>query len=150
VRGLRIVLPLALASVMAPGCGGVRPAAIDTRNDTCTYCRMTVSDPRLAAQIAGPGEEPRFFDDIGCLSNYLRTHPLSSGELIYVADHRTGVWVEAKHAVLSRLPAASTPMASGLIAHESRSSRDQDPGAQGGTIVAFEASVESAQPEASR
>ena len=31
-------------------------------------CRMAVSAAGVAAQVVAPGEEPRFFDDIGCLA----------------------------------------------------------------------------------
>ena len=51
--------------------GPARPAALDTRNDACSSCRMPVSNAKLAAQLAAPGEEPRFFDDIGCLRDFL-------------------------------------------------------------------------------
>ncbi len=36
---------------------------------------MAVSSARFASQIVAPGEEPRFFDDLGCLAAYLREHP---------------------------------------------------------------------------
>ena len=118
-------------------CGGAAgPVEVDVRHDACSFCRMTVSDPHLAAQIAGGGEEPRLFDDIGCLSNYLREHSLAPGQVVYVADHRSGAWIDARRAVISRLPSGSTPMGSGLIAHASSSSRDADGSAQGSTMVA--------------
>jgi len=58
--------PLALA-LTACTRGPAHPGTLDTRNDACAHCRMAVSDPRFAAQLAAPGEEPRFFDDLGCL-----------------------------------------------------------------------------------
>jgi copper chaperone NosL len=129
-----VVMPAVLIALF--GCGGsVTPADVDTRNDTCSFCRMSVSDRRLAAQIVGRGEEPRFFDDIGCLSHFLENRPLAPDQVVYVADHRTGEWVDARHAVFSRLAAASTPMGSGLIAHASDSSRDQDTAAHGSAAV---------------
>ncbi len=111
------------------------PAALDPKNDTCSYCRMTVSNPRLAAQLVAPGEEPRFFDDLGCLANYLREHRGMDPAGVYVADHRTGEWIDAARAVYSRLPHATTPMASGLIAHATTASRDDDRGAVGSSPV---------------
>ena len=97
---------------------------------------MPVSDARFAAQIAAPGELPRFFDDIGCLADYLKSTGADlEGALVFVADHRTGAWVRADHAVFTRVPKIETPMNHHLIAHENASSRDADPQARGGEPV---------------
>jgi copper chaperone NosL len=125
-----------LVAVVSCGGGPPPPAVLDTRNETCAYCRMAVSVQRLAGQIVAPSEEPKFFDDIGCLRDYLRQHPAPApGTVAYVADHRTGEWVAADRAVFTRTRAVQTPMASGLIAHLDMSSRDRDADAAGGAIV---------------
>ena len=134
-RGARILSGAALVLTLAAACGGgpPTPSEVDTRNDTCAHCRMTVSDPNLAAQIAAPGEEPRFFDDIGCLKEYLAGGATSPrGAVACVADHRTGEWVRADRALYTRVPELATPMDSHLMAHADLASRDRDPGAQGG------------------
>jgi copper chaperone NosL len=132
--------PIALVLlVAASGCsrGPARPAQVDTRNDACASCRMAVSDARFAAQLAAPGEDARFFDDLGCLRDYLRKRPpLPRGTVAFVADHRTGEWVRASGAVITRRESLETPMASHLVAHASAASRDADPVAAGGTAVA--------------
>lgn len=111
------------------------PAPLDTKNDMCSVCRMIVSDGRLAAQALVAGEEPRFFDDLGCLAKFL-AEPRAPDAVLYVADHRTGEWVLATRALYSRLPAASsTPMGSGLIAHATAESRAQDAAAAGSVPV---------------
>lgn len=136
MTGVRVAISLFFATVCAT-CGGViRPVDVDVRYDACSFCRMTVSNRHLAAQIAGRGAEPLFFDDFGCLSNYLKEHSVDADQVVYVADHRSGDWIDARRAVFSRLPSGSTPMASGLIAHESSSSRDADTAARGSTMVA--------------
>jgi copper chaperone NosL len=97
---------------------------------------MAVSDTRFAAQLVAPGEDPRFFDDVGCLRDYLRQRPSSRGGTVaYVADHRTREWHRASRAVYTRRESLETPMASHLVAHGSAASRDSDPAAAGGTPV---------------
>ena len=131
-----LVALVALVAIAAAACG--RPPApepLDTRHDNCASCRMTVSDRHLAAQIVASGDEPKFFDDLGCLSQYLATQPIASDAAVFVADHRTGDWVPAERAVFSRLTLRSTPMASGLVAHESTASRAADAAAAASTIV---------------
>jgi copper chaperone NosL len=128
---LAVLLVLASCPRGPPG-----PAQVDTRNDACASCRMAVSDARFASQLVAHGEEPRFFDDLGCLRDYLRKSPrLPRGSVAFVADHRTGQWVRASAAVLTRKESLETPMGSHLVAHASASSRDADPVAAGGTPV---------------
>ena len=127
-----------LAIAAAVGCseGPPPPAPLDTRNEWCGSCRMAVSDARLASQLVAPSEEPKFFDDLGCLARYLRaTKAPPPGMRAYVADHRTKAWVSAADAVYTRVPGLETPMASHLLAHADDASRDADPDARGGTSV---------------
>lgn len=132
---MRASLAVALA-VAACQRGPPGPAPLDTRNDACAHCRMAVSDPRFAAQLVAPREEPRYFDDLGCLRDWLRSHPeLPRGTVAYVADHRTGAWVRAAAAAYARVPGLATPMASQLVAHEDAASREADRGAGGAIPV---------------
>ena len=105
---------------------------------------------RTAAQLVSPGEEPLFFDDLGCLGRYLREHPVRRGAVAYVADHRTGRWVPAREAVYVLQPAASTPMDSHLLGYGSASSRDSDPAARGGRPVPVGDVLGERSPEATR
>lgn len=113
----------------------VAPATLDTANTLCGSCRMAVSDVRFAAQIAAPGAEPVFFDDIGCLRDYL-VQPglrLPEGAVAFVADHRTREWTRAADAVYTNAARITTPMGSGLIAHADDGSRRQDADTAAGT-----------------
>ena len=97
---------------------------------------MMVSDGRFAAQLVAPGEEPLFFDDVGCLRDFLRENPeKGAGFTAYVADHRTRAWIRKDQAVYTRVDGLSTPMNSHLIAHADAASRAADPEAVGGTAL---------------
>ena len=120
----------------ACGTGPLPPAPLDTRNDACAECRMTVSSARFASQIVAPGEEPRFFDDLGCLAAHLHDGPaLPAGAAVYVADHRTREWAPAASAVYTKVDGLATPMGSYVVAHASVASRDSDPAVRGGVAV---------------
>ena len=71
---MRAVLLLSTLALAGCGSGPLPPATLDARGDTCGYCRMAVSPAGVAAQVVAPGEEPRFFDDIGCLASFLEEH----------------------------------------------------------------------------
>jgi copper chaperone NosL len=131
LRGPRLVVVTALLAAAACSSG---PVGID-RGASCAYCRMTISSPRLAAEIVAPGEEPRFYDDIGCLVNGIARgdqRSMGADATAYVADHRTGAWVKASDAVYTRVDALDTPMASHLIAHADAASRAADRDAASG------------------
>jgi copper chaperone NosL len=94
---------------------------------------MAVSDARFAGQIAAPGEEPLFYDDIGCLAKAVAAgKPV---EHAWVADHRTREWVPAARAVFTQVPGLETPMSSHLVAHASEESRKADSAASGGRAM---------------
>ena len=75
-----------------------------------------------------------FFDEAGCLRDYLGSHATPADAVVYVADHRTGEWLNARTAVFTKT-SASTPMGSGLLAHADAASRDADPAAAGGSTA---------------
>lgn len=140
----RLVLGGALA---ACGGGPAGPAPVDALHDACGSCRMIVSDPRLAAQIVAPGEEPRFFDDLRCLRDFLAgAAPLPPEATAYVADHRTGAWVPARRALYVRAPSIATPMGSSWAAYADETSRGADPDARGSIVIPPETIFGSAPP----
>ena len=126
-RARRPIAGLALTSLMACAPSVPQPAAFDAANEPCRYCRMVGSDGRFAAELVAPREEPVWFDDIGCLANYLATAAsLAPGTVAYVADHRTREWVPAATAVYAMDDSIATPMNSHLVAHASTASRAAD------------------------
>lgn len=135
----RMLLLLVLGPLMlGAGCGRgeVTPEPLAVGQEACAFCRMTVSQPEFASQLLVPGELPKFFDDLGCLTAYLTsTAPGPEGGVIFVMDHRTREWVRADAAVYTRVPALATPMASHLVAHATTDSRDADAGLAGATPV---------------
>lgn len=135
----RITMAIVVAvAVPAAACGATvpAPATLDTAHDACTYCRMIVSDRRFASQIVAPLEEPKFFDDLGCLANHLKTSgTLPARTIVYVADHATLEWVPARDAIFTRVDTLTAPMGSHVIAHASGATRRTDPAAATGTPV---------------
>jgi copper chaperone NosL len=129
---------LLIAIVTLAGCGSgpLPPVTLDAHGDTCASCRMAVSASGVVAQLVVPGEEPRFFDDIGCLASFLHAHgEQPAGAIAYVADHRTHAWTRAGTAVYTRVGDLATPMGSHLVAHIDDRHRQDDPVARPGTVV---------------
>ena len=78
---------------------------------------MVISDRRFAAQIAASGYEPLFFDDIECMTSYLKKGVnVPPKSVAYVANYREDGWIPAREAVYFKCAAFATPMNSGIIA----------------------------------
>lgn len=134
------VAAVLLCGMLVAGCGtgGPEPAALDAGREACAFCRMTVSQPEFASQVVAPGELPKFFDDLGCLSSFLAGTPeVPPSAAVFVTDHRTKAWVRAEDAVFSRVPSLATPMSSHLVAHASTASRDSDSSLGGSSVVSL-------------
>ncbi len=130
---MKNLAPLLLSLSLASCEGAPAPEVLVKGRDLCASCRMPVSDARFAAQITAPGELPLFFDEPGCLGDFVRTGKLKGQDAVaWVADHRTGAWVRADRAIYTRVPTLATPMNHKLVAHESVASRDSDPDVKGG------------------
>jgi copper chaperone NosL len=132
---VRRILTATLPLLVATACGDAAPvpAPVDTRNDACAHCRMTVSDLRFVAQIVAPGEEPRVFDDLGCLRAYLAATPrIAPGSVAFVASYRTRAWARAADALYLEHEGLETPMGSGIVAFEDAAGREAEAAARGG------------------
>jgi copper chaperone NosL len=132
------LLCMALAMALSSACvsGPTDPAPLTVGTESCAQCRMAVSNQAFAAQLVAPGEEPLFFDDIGCLSEYLSRHTrLAPRSMAYVADHTTRAWIPAATALYTRNLELDTPMGSHLIAHGSAATQQADLAARSGVRV---------------
>lgn len=118
--------------VLLAGCGGAaQPVAIET-GTPCAFCRMTIMDARVAAEIVAPGEEARQYDDIGCLVEDVKQRPVGADGRAFVADYQTGALIAAGEAVYTKMDAIATPMSSHLVAHATAAGRDADSRVRGG------------------
>jgi copper chaperone NosL len=117
------------AMIALGGCGFMYytgPPPIQT-GAPCAFCRMTIADTRLAAELTASGEEPRQYDDIGCLLNDLKRQPAPAGSRAWVADYESGNLRGANDVVYTRVAAIDTPMGSHLVAQMDEAARKADP-----------------------
>lgn len=99
---------LALFVFVMSACSGepeTGPVEVKWDRDICDRCRMVLSDPHFAAQIRYfPELKKRSkvakFDDIGCAVLWIEDKPWEFDDKteIWVADHRSGEWINAETA----------------------------------------------------
>jgi nitrous oxide reductase accessory protein NosL len=114
-----LILPLILA---LSGCGGedktTGAGKIRWDREICARCAMAVSDRNFSAQIRGGKPEKKTklykFDDVGCAVIWLDEQKWKDDPRteIWVNDHRTGGWIDAKTAWYVKMN--NTPMDYGL------------------------------------
>ena len=121
VRSGTILLSLVWL-LLLQGCSGDSgsgPKEVKWDRDACERCRMVLSDHTHAAQIRyTPPDKQRsvvaLFDDIGCATLWLDDKPWRDDAKteIWVTDHRTGQWIDARKAFY--VSGHLTPMEYGL------------------------------------
>ncbi|MBF0256748.1 MAG: nitrous oxide reductase accessory protein NosL [Gammaproteobacteria bacterium] len=107
-----------LLALLLSGCFGEVEGPQEPKwdRDACERCRMVLSDRPFAAQIHYLPEGKKrtqiaWFDDIGCATLWLEDKPWKDAAetKIWVADHRTREWIDARTAWY--VPVDVSPMA---------------------------------------
>jgi copper chaperone NosL len=108
-------LPLILLVALA-GCSSaeVRPVEI-YEEDSCSFCRMAISDHRFAGEIIADAGDVFKFDDLGCMNRFVENRPAGLQAASFVIDYDSGVWISKPMATIVRTGIV-TPMNSGLVA----------------------------------
>ena len=96
----------ALLLLLLSGCGdpGTGPVEVKWDRDACERCRMVLSDRYHSAQVRYSPRDQRSrvykFDDIGCAVIWLQGKSWKDDPTteIWVNDHRTGEWIDARKA----------------------------------------------------
>jgi copper chaperone NosL len=92
------------------------PVPINSEEDMCEYCRMTIVDLHYAAEIIEKRKAHKF-DDIGCLLAYAQANKLSpENARIWVMDFDNSTWIKGKEAYFIISPEIHTPMGYGIVA----------------------------------
>lgn len=143
--GLRLAALLLPASVVA-SCGGPpQPAELVLGQEMCSHCRMSIVQRELAAQAVQSGRT-EFFDDPGCLAQWVRQARPGTEAALFVADFETGRWLDARKALYMQSPLLPTPMLSGLAAYgdepRARAAADR----LQGRLLSWEEVLREAQP----
>jgi copper chaperone NosL len=102
--------------IAAAACGGgsLEPQPLPLDEVDCARCGMRVSDLAHAAQVVAPGDEPRFYDDRGCLAKDASALP-ADARLFVQLDGGAG-WTDVREAYFAVPAEARTPMGYGVTA----------------------------------
>lgn len=95
------------------------PEPIAFGKDTCTWCKMTIMDPKFGTELVTDKGRVYKFDDINCLVEYMVENKISHQDehLLYVLDYsEPGNLTDARKATYIHSEELRTPMASRVAA----------------------------------
>lgn len=78
-------------------------------------CGMLINDLNFASQVVAPDGRTWFFDDHGCMADWIHDKPFREAATIWVKDLPSGEWIDGKLAWYSRTD--QTPMSYGFGAY---------------------------------
>lgn len=107
---LLIVLSACTSSQWPP-----EPSQVHLGEDSCSECRMIISDERYGAQLFDRGKPVDLFDDYGCLLSR-RGVSDSSERVVYVRSLEDASWIREDQAFYVVSKQISSPMGYGIAA----------------------------------
>ena len=116
---------------------GLEPVAIEV-NDMCSFCRMSISEKRYAAELIDSDEQAFKFDDIGCMVNFIKQkRNNASTQAIFVMDYERREWLPAESATYVRSSEFKTPMNGSIVAFKDQSNAQAAAAKYHGTMLQF-------------
>ena len=114
----RRAVPAAIgAAALAAACAAGGPRAIAYGEESCAYCRMTITDPRFGAEVRTETGLVHTFDSIECVASFVNASDATRLQGIWVTDYeRPGTLVPAGDATFWRAGGGVSPMGKGLVA----------------------------------
>ena len=129
----RVIAAFALL-VTACSARAMGPPEIVVDRSTCSHCGMFVSEPAYAAAYQADGNDPRVFDDIGCMLDAVRSET-ASPITIWLQDAAGSGWMAAEEATFVASPRLRTPMSGGVIAYADASAAATAATTHGGQVM---------------
>ncbi|HLN99975.1 MAG TPA: nitrous oxide reductase accessory protein NosL [Pyrinomonadaceae bacterium] len=107
--------------------------------DMCAYCKMAVSEKRYAAELIDAEGQLFKFDDIGCMTNFLKNRKSTPAiKAYFVMDFEERTWIKAADASYVHSPELSTPMNGGIIAFRDQTKAKEAADRYHGKLLRFE------------
>lgn len=103
------MLIMAIGTFASCTASGPRPVKIN--EDTCAYCKMTVTDPAFAAQLTTDKGRQYIFDDVACMIGFKKENTTVEYAHYYIADFCSpSDFVDMDHVILLQSDSLRSPM----------------------------------------
>lgn len=120
-RKKSVVVPILMLFLTA-SCANYEPVPIDFNKDSCSNCRMGISDEKFGAEAISQKGRVFKFDDIQCMLTFVKVDPNTKIAAYYVQNYSGGnLLVAADKAIFVKGDEISSPMNGGIVAFNSQS-----------------------------
>lgn len=117
----KTALPALMLLLTMMSCGNDQPEAIKLNKDHCDFCRMTISNGHLAAEIKTEHGRAYKFDDIVCMLDYVRENTGTKVSAYYVNDYtQNNVLLDTRQAYFLESQAIQSPMGGNIAAFKNK------------------------------
>jgi len=106
----------------------VKPQPFQLGKDNCSFCKMSISDPRFGAELITNKGKIYKFDDAHCLLAYIKSGEISSKDIkdvYFVTFSGNHDFVRSEEALLLKSDALKSPMNGNIAAFENTDSLNQ-------------------------
>jgi copper chaperone NosL len=126
----KLAVTLGLSMLLLNSCS-TGPQPIQFGVDACSACKMTLLNPRFGGEVVTKKGRVYKFDDLHCISSFLRSSFPDSASLagIYLLDHESKKLVKAHDCILVQDSSLHSPMSSNIAAFTDQKTATQYAGA---------------------
>lgn len=111
--------------VLLQSCSSNQPEAIAYNTEKCSHCKMTITDPRFAAEVKTSKGRVYKFDDIVCMMAYLREHNDVTFSGLWVSNFDgSHQFIDAKSAFYIQDESFNSPMRGNTVAFATKEAAD--------------------------
>lgn len=117
----KAALPALLLMFTLMSCGNDQPEPIKLNADACDFCKMTISNGHLAAELKTDHGRAYKFDDIACMIHYIHEKSDMKVSTYYVCDYvQNNILMNATNMVFLRSEAIESPMGGNTAAFKAK------------------------------
>jgi copper chaperone NosL len=130
------LLMAAFLGLVSCHAGKPQPVGLVLNEEACSQCQMAISQREFAAEVVFAGGDAEFFDDIGCMASWVKSHkPEKAG--IFVVDGAGGEWLDGSAAYYVRSARFHSPMSYGILAYRTAEDAKAAAEANEGTLLSW-------------
>lgn len=117
------VLILFITCISLISCSAPGPLPVKLNVDSCSYCKMIVTDAHFVTQLTTKKGRQYVFDDMICMAGYMKENKEMDYAHVYIADYvHPSNFVDLDHAILLQSDSLSSPMNGNMIGFTARDS----------------------------
>ncbi|MGL2962815.1 nitrous oxide reductase accessory protein NosL [Flavobacterium sp. RSB2_4_14] len=118
---MRMLITHLIALLLLVSCGTDEPKPIKLNNDSCDFCKMTISNGKFGAELITEKGRYYKFDDVSCMIQFAKSNTVVPYKSFYVADYsKDNTLILAEQSFFLKGGTISSPMRGNTIAFSTK------------------------------